>query len=85
MNPAKAYGKLQLNLDMAGLAHVFQVYTAGLPQLILTDQGCVQAQQFMDLAERHLIGSGYLTEGEVKAMRVTPKRFITMDMAKLPE
>ena len=84
MNPAKASGKLQLNLDMAAVSHIHHVYTQGLTMMILSDDECRRSGRLVEIMERALIESEYMTEAEVKSVRVAPKRFLTMDDAKLP-
>ncbi len=84
MNTAKERERIVFNFDLAGLRHVHHAYLLGVSKLILNEREYRRSVALIEAWEQMLIGSGYMSEAEVKAVHVVPKRFLTQDDAKMP-
>jgi hypothetical protein len=85
MNYAKDTEKIDMQLDLAGLAHIYKAYIRGVKSMILSDRELRRSAKLRELCEQMLIGSGYMSELEVRAMSegLVIQRYLTQEDAKI--
>lgn len=78
-NPRKQNEVVALDMNMKALARVHYFYVKGVESAqVLTEEQCKLHYDFIEEMERILVGSGYLTEKEIKE-RHTKKPEVVSD------
>lgn len=71
MDSSKKNYRIAIEMSMVSLARLHKFYLQGFGWSIEPPEEVQKANQFLHNIEKILIGSGYLTEGEIRARRKT--------------
>lgn len=84
-NLTKEKEPVDIQIDMAGLAHLHRAYLRGVKSMILSAQDLQRSNEWRSMVERMLISSGYMNAAEVKWMDgdIKVQRYLTEQDAKL--